>query len=155
MHTSVLGLLSLLPPVATSSLALPSWASLPRGLPAATKGSALPRRLLTQRALSLRIQGVGLLYLCKGDVQKAIPALEHSVALCQEANFLYLFLWTASELGAAYTLAGRVAEALPLLEQAVQQATSIRVQGRQSLRVASLRGYPEIGLGKTSDLLDS
>ena len=83
-------------------------------------------------------RGVGLLYLCKGDVQKAIPALEHSVALCQDANFRYLFLWSASDLGAAYTLAGRVAEALPLLEQAVQQATSIGIQGGQSLRVASL-----------------
>jgi len=81
---------------------------------------------------------VGQLYLRKGDVQKAIPALEHSVALCQEGNFLYLFCYAASELGAAYTLAGRVAEALPLLEQAVQQATSIRVQSGQSFRVASL-----------------
>ena len=83
-------------------------------------------------------RGVGLLYLCKGDVQKAIPALEHSVALCQDANLRYLFLWSASDLGAAYTLAGRVAEALPLLEQAVQQATSIGIQSGQSLRVAFL-----------------
>src|SRR4029453_16402511 len=40
--------------------------------------------------------GIGRLYLCKGDVQKAIPALEHSVALCQGANFLYLFCYAAS-----------------------------------------------------------
>ena len=60
------------------------------------------------------------------------------MAFCQDANFPYLFRCTASDLGAAYTLAGRVAEALPLLEQAVQQATSISVQSGQSLRVASL-----------------
>jgi tetratricopeptide (TPR) repeat protein len=81
---------------------------------------------------------VGRLYLYKGDVQQAIPALEHSVALCQDANLRYLFLWFASELGAAYTLAGRVTEALSLLEQAVQQATSIGIQSEQSLRVAFL-----------------
>ena len=83
-------------------------------------------------------RGVALLYLCKGDVQKAIPALEHSVALCQDVNFRYLFLWCVSDLGAAYTLAGRVTEAQPLLEQAVQQATSISMQNGQSLRVAFL-----------------
>ena len=78
------------------------------------------------------------MYLCKGDVQKAIPALERSVAFCQDANLRYLYIRAASDLGAAYTLAGRVAEALPLLEQAVQQATLISVQSGQSLRVASL-----------------
>src|SRR5439155_3139894 len=36
-------------------------------------------------------RGVGLLYLRKGDVQKAIPALEHALTLCQGMNFLYLF----------------------------------------------------------------
>jgi predicted ATPase/class 3 adenylate cyclase len=89
-------------------------------------------------SLIFAYHSVGQLYLRKGDVQKAIPALEHSVTLCQGGNFLYLFCYTATELGAAYTLAGRVAEALPLLEQAVQQATSIRVQSGQSFRVASL-----------------
>jgi tetratricopeptide (TPR) repeat protein len=82
-------------------------------------------------------RGVGLLYLCKGDVHKAIPALERSLALCQGASLLYLFCDVASTLGAAYTQAGQVAEALPLLEQAVQQATTIRQTG-QSLRVARL-----------------
>jgi tetratricopeptide (TPR) repeat protein len=83
-------------------------------------------------------QGVGQLYLRKGDFHKAIPALERCVALCQGANFLYLFCTAASLLGAAYTLAGRVAEALPLLEQAVQHATTIKIQAGQSRRVASL-----------------
>ena len=60
------------------------------------------------------------------------------MALCQGGNFRYLFPWSASDLGAAYTLAGRGTEALPLLEQAVQQAISIGIQGGQSLRIASL-----------------
>jgi tetratricopeptide (TPR) repeat protein len=83
-------------------------------------------------------RGVGLLYLHKGDVQKAIPALEHALTLCQGAHLLYLFCEVASNLGMAYILAGRVVESLPLLEQAVQQATAINVQSGQARRVASL-----------------
>src|SRR5262249_14096399 len=60
---------------------------------------------------------VGLLYRRQGDVQQAIPALERGLALSQTANILMLFPLTASSLGAAYALAGRVAEALPLLDQ--------------------------------------
>jgi tetratricopeptide (TPR) repeat protein len=81
---------------------------------------------------------VGRLYLHKGDVQKAIPALERALAFCQGVNFLYLFCNAASTLGTAYTRAERVAEAMPLLEQAVQQATTISVQSGQSRRLASL-----------------
>jgi len=83
-------------------------------------------------------QGIGQLYLRKGDFHKAISALERSLALCQEANFLYLFCYAASTLGAAYTQAERVTEALPLLEQAVQQATTMKIQAGQSRRMASL-----------------
>jgi len=41
-------------------------------------------------------------------------------------------------LGAAYALAGRLAEALPLLEQAVEQAASMRFTVGQSLWIAQL-----------------
>jgi tetratricopeptide (TPR) repeat protein len=41
-------------------------------------------------------------------------------------------------LGSAYALSGRVAEALPLLEQALEQATSEKRLGEQALRVAAL-----------------
>jgi tetratricopeptide (TPR) repeat protein len=105
-------------------------------------------------------QGVGQLYLRKGDVQKAIPALERCLALCQGPDFLYLFCNVASNLGAAYTLAGRVAEALPLLEQAVQQATTIKIQAGQSRRVASLgeatllAGRPEEALSRAQQALE-
>src|SRR5262249_19804173 len=60
---------------------------------------------------------VGLLYRRQGDVHHAIATLERGLALSQTANILMLFPLTASSLGAAYALAGRVAEALPLLDQ--------------------------------------
>jgi tetratricopeptide (TPR) repeat protein len=44
----------------------------------------------------------------------------------------------ASELGYAYTLSGRVAEALPLLEQAVERGDVMRLVLNQSHRVAWL-----------------
>ena len=108
------------------------------GIARSDEGLRIAEAVVQPNSFVFAYHSVGQLYLRKGDVQKAIPALERSLALCQEANFLYLFCWGASALGAAYTLAGRVAEALPLLEQAVQQATTIGVQSWQSLRVASL-----------------
>jgi hypothetical protein len=42
---------------------------------------------------------------------------------------------TAAALGHAYTLSGRLAEAVPLLEEAVERATPLFGVGLQSLRV--------------------
>jgi tetratricopeptide (TPR) repeat protein len=108
------------------------------GIARSDEGVRIAEAVAHPNSFIFAYHGVGQLYLCKGDVQQAILALEHSVALCQGANLRYLFLWSASDLGAVYTLAGRVTEALSLLEQAVQQATSIRIQSGQSLRVAFL-----------------
>jgi tetratricopeptide (TPR) repeat protein len=81
---------------------------------------------------------VNLLYLCKGDLQKAIPLGEHALALQKVAHFPIMFPWVAVDLGAAYTLSGRVAEALPLLEQAVEQATSMRILSYHTFSVTHL-----------------
>jgi tetratricopeptide (TPR) repeat protein len=64
------------------------------------------------------LRGVGLLYRRQGDIHKAIPMLEQSLALSQHA-LLFLPV-TASLLGAAYALAGRTAETLPLLDQVLE-----------------------------------
>jgi len=61
--------------------------------------------------------GVGFLYLVKGDCPKAIPALERGLAVCQSWDIRAYAPGIASALGASYTLARRVGEALPLLEQ--------------------------------------
>ena len=50
-------------------------------------------------------------------------------------NILVWFPETASALGCAYACAGRVAEALPLLEQAEQTGAALGTLGGQSLRV--------------------
>jgi class 3 adenylate cyclase/tetratricopeptide (TPR) repeat protein len=70
--------------------------------------------------------GFGLLHLRRGDLAKAIPVLEHGLDVCNAWGFQTLsFHGVASFLGAAYVLAGRVAEALPLLERVVEQTDTM------------------------------
>jgi DNA-binding NtrC family response regulator/tetratricopeptide (TPR) repeat protein len=74
----------------------------------------------------------GFLYLRKGDLQQAVRALERGLELCQVADIPIWFPWTASALGAAYALSGRITEALPLLEQAMEQGASGRMIAHRS-----------------------
>ncbi len=84
--------------------------------------------------------GVGTLSLVKGDLHRAVPVLERGLSLCQVLPFW--FPWIASPLGAAYALSGRLAEALPLLEQAAERAAAMRNTDIRSLRLALLsEGY--------------
>jgi tetratricopeptide (TPR) repeat protein len=61
----------------------------------------------------------GLLSLRKGDLDKAIAVLDRGLGLCQVWNIGGWVANIASHLGYAYTLAGCIAEAVPVLEQAV------------------------------------
>jgi tetratricopeptide (TPR) repeat protein len=66
--------------------------------------------------------GIGLTTLRQGDVARALPRLERAVGICQEVGLPFWFPWMASALGAAYTLGGRVVDAVLLLTQALAQA---------------------------------
>ncbi|MGQ0549997.1 MAG: ATP-binding protein, partial [Armatimonadota bacterium] len=96
--------------------------------------------------------GLGDLYLVKGDLDSAIAVLEHGLVLTRVENFPILFPFVASPLGFAYALAGRTAEALPLLEQAVEEAVSMKLMANRSLRMARvseahlLAGRPDSAL---------
>jgi tetratricopeptide (TPR) repeat protein len=91
--------------------------------------------------LMVAYRGVGLLHFYKGEFGQAIPLFERCHELCKSGNLSIWFSLTAATLGAAYSLAGRTAEAIPLLEQGVDQ------QGTHySLRVAYLSGgYLRLG----------
>jgi tetratricopeptide (TPR) repeat protein len=82
--------------------------------------------------------GVGGLCLRKGDLPKAISALERGLDLCQAGRLLVLFVVTAVHLGYAYALIGRVADALSLLERAVEQARAMRLDAWHMLDVSWL-----------------
>jgi tetratricopeptide (TPR) repeat protein len=80
--------------------------------------------------------GVGYLHLRQGDLHRAIPVLERGLELCETVGIPLAFPWLAPPLGAVHALAGRAAEALPLLEQATEQATGMRLRVWQSVRIA-------------------
>jgi tetratricopeptide (TPR) repeat protein len=67
----------------------------------------------------------GLVYLLKGDVYEAIPRLERSMAL-SGAMQIPPAPAQLSFLAHAYTLADRLAEALPLFEQSLERAAAIK-----------------------------
>jgi DNA-binding NtrC family response regulator/tetratricopeptide (TPR) repeat protein len=82
----------------------------------------------------------GLLYLRKGDLDKAVAVLERGFELCQVWNLGGHLAIIPSNLGYAYALSGRVAEAISLLEQIVGQEA--RIIGADALCTAYLsEGY--------------
>ena len=82
--------------------------------------------------------GVGFLSLRQRDLSRAIPVLERGLDLCRVVNMRLWFPETAAALGCAYALSGRVAEALPLLEQAEQRGAALGTMGGHALRVGYL-----------------
>jgi tetratricopeptide (TPR) repeat protein len=82
--------------------------------------------------------GIGLLALRQGDLPRALPLLERAVAICQDADLPFYFPWIAAALGAAYTLAERVADAVPLLTQVMAQTLAMERLDSQALCNLSL-----------------
>jgi class 3 adenylate cyclase/tetratricopeptide (TPR) repeat protein len=81
--------------------------------------------------------GNGLLARRQGDLPRALSLLERAMGICQEADFPLFFPAVAADLGAAYTLGGRVADAVPLLTQAMEQTTVVeRVDLRALCRLS-------------------
>ena len=84
------------------------------------------------------VMGIGLLSLRQGDLPRALPLLERAVGICQDADLPACFPRMAAALGAAYTLAGRVADAVPLLTQAMEQTLQWKESSYQALCRLSL-----------------
>jgi tetratricopeptide (TPR) repeat protein len=82
--------------------------------------------------------GIGLLALRQGDLTRALPRLERAMGLCQDADIPLLFPWIAAALGAAYALAGRITDAMPLLTQAMERSTATKTFVYQTLCGLSL-----------------
>jgi tetratricopeptide (TPR) repeat protein len=62
---------------------------------------------------------IGHVYLHKGDLHQAIACLERGLEVCRVWDIPLFYFILSSNLGYAYVLAGRVSDALPLLEQSV------------------------------------
>jgi tetratricopeptide (TPR) repeat protein len=88
-------------------------------------------RFLAYWAMSVRV-------LRQGDLRQAIPALERTFTFAQGAHIRLGVHVATAALGAAYALAGRTADAIPRLEQAVEQALTMRFFFDHALRVVWL-----------------
>jgi tetratricopeptide (TPR) repeat protein len=76
---------------------------------------------------------LGRVHLRRGDFERAAAMLESALAICETAQLPLLYPFAASPLGAAYARLGRMPDALPLLEQAVERAAAMRRMVDQSL----------------------
>jgi tetratricopeptide (TPR) repeat protein len=63
----------------------------------------------------------------------ALLLLERAVGICQDAGLPVWFPWMAAVLGAAYILGRRIADAVPLLTQALEQTMGTDKVGFQAL----------------------
>jgi tetratricopeptide (TPR) repeat protein len=93
--------------------------------------------------------GIGKLYLYKGDFHWSILGLERGLGLCQAWDIPSVFPTVAGNLGAAYALSGRIAEALPLLEQVASKGR----RGAQALYCARL-SEAYLLAGRTEEALE-
>jgi tetratricopeptide (TPR) repeat protein len=107
------------------------------GLAHGEEGIRLAEMSAHPGSLARIYNGVGQLYLRKGDFPQAIAMLEQAWHFCQMAHIALFALIIAGNLGSAYALSGRVAEALPLLEHAVAQAASMGHMGQQATGLSS------------------
>ena len=89
-------------------------------------------------SLIFAYEGIGLLALRQGDLSRALPPLERALGICQDADLPVYFPRVAAALGGAYTLCGRVADAVPLLTQAMEQTTATEMVYFQALCRLSL-----------------
>ncbi|MGH7772993.1 MAG: tetratricopeptide repeat protein, partial [Candidatus Binatia bacterium] len=85
-------------------------------------------------SVTMTHQRMGLLHLRRGDLHQATLTLEHGLEVCRGLDNPLLFHAVSSTLGYAYALSGRSADAIPLLEEAVERPILTAVQEAQSLR---------------------
>jgi tetratricopeptide (TPR) repeat protein len=104
--------------------------------------------------------GLGNVCVARGDFGRAIAVLERGLARELDEHGTRVWPFIGSALGAAYTHTGRLAEAVPLLEEAVERAATANLKANQSLRLARLAeahlsaGRPESAFPLAAQALD-
>ena len=68
---------------------------------------------------------LGFLFLLRGEFERAIQLLDLSMKICQLEGVPVYIPFVASRLGAAYVIGGRIADALPYLQQGVGDSASV------------------------------
>jgi class 3 adenylate cyclase/tetratricopeptide (TPR) repeat protein len=80
----------------------------------------------------------GHLHLKRGDLPRAIAALERGLTVCRSEQFSIWIASLTSWLGLAYALAGRTKDALPLLEEGVAAFKTTKIRASHALCLANL-----------------
>ena len=70
-------------------------------------------------SLGSALEGLGYVYLRRGEIPRATALLERGLQICAERQFHIIYYPIAAYLGSAYALAGRDGEAQSLLERSV------------------------------------
>jgi len=96
--------------------------------------------------------GVGVLSLRKGDLEHAMTLLERGLERCQGGKLPIWFPLLTATLGYAYALSGRVAEAEPRLEKAVELDASMGIMGGHALLLTWL-SEAHLRAGRTDDAI--
>ncbi len=119
-------------------LALLELGEFTEALPLAEDNERLAKQL-RQTELGIGVGfASGLLHIRRGEPQRVVSMLERGLELSRTADFPVAAPLIAAHLAHAYTLLGRVDEAIKLLEGAVEQAARMGIMSAQSLRVAWL-----------------
>jgi len=100
--------------------------------------------------LATACAGLGSVHLRRGDLPAAIPVLERGVQLCGTFGLPLWFPRLASDLGLGLALAGRAAEAVPLIERAVAQSDAMRLVAGRSMVLTCL-GEAYLGAGRLDE----
>jgi tetratricopeptide (TPR) repeat protein len=94
------------------------------GMAIGTEGIRIAESIERPFSLAPAYASVGRLCFRQGDANKAIPILERALALCETTQDSFHFPWVASRLAEAYACAGRVAEVLALVKQAMKHVAA-------------------------------
>jgi tetratricopeptide (TPR) repeat protein len=120
------------------SWCLAELGNFPEGIACGGEAVALAEAAAHPYSQVLAAWGLGTLHVVRGDPERAIPVLERGLVVARMADIPLLFPFVAAPLGAAYTLGGRVSDALPLLEQAVSQGAAMNLLAGHGLRLTWL-----------------
>jgi predicted ATPase/class 3 adenylate cyclase len=120
------------------------------GMRLGEEGMLIAEAMAHPNSLMWAYYEIGLLSLRHGDLPRALALLERAIGSCQETDRPAIFPAVAAALGEAYTLAGRVADAVPMLTQAMVQTISTERAHFEMLCGLSL-GEAHLGAGRTEE----